>query len=169
MFFPLNVNMKWINKPQLVVLLAAATLMIGISCSSRQKANNNNQSMGTPMFGDSVASSRSAANMADTTHHPAVDSMNSKVTSFKEQWNRNMNNLNEEIAHAKKKLKKSSTKNKKKLNEKLNNLEAKQKGLQSEIDSAGNKSAAQWNEFTKNVNENYQTLKDNVKDFFQHN
>lgn len=167
MFFSLNVNMKWINKPHLIALLTASTLMIGISCSSRQKANNDNQNMGTPMFGDAVASSGNATNLADTTHHPAIDSMNSKIMSFKKKWNKNMNNLNDEIAHVKKELKKSSTQNKKKLNEKLTDLEAKQKGLQREIDSAGNKTAAQWNEFTKNVNEKYQTLKENVKGFFQ--
>lgn len=168
MFFPLHANMKWIIKSQVVVLLAASALMIGESCSSRQKANNDSENMGTPMVSDSMASSGNAANLADTTHHPAIDSMNSKMTAFKEKWNRNMNNLNDEIAQVKKELKKSSTKNKKKLNEKLNDLEAKQKGLQREIDSAGNKTAAQWNEFTKNVNEKYQTVKENVKDFFQH-
>lgn len=60
-----------------------------------------------------------------------------------------MDDLNKGITHLKKNLRKASTKNKKKLREELNDLEARRKELQSEIDSAGNKTAAQWNVFTK--------------------
>ena len=84
----------------------------------------------------------------DTTN-PTLDSLKGQIASFKKTWNKKMDDLNKEITHLKKKLRKASTKNKKELHEKLNDLEAKRKGLQSEIDSAGNNSAAQWNVFTK--------------------
>jgi outer membrane murein-binding lipoprotein Lpp len=137
--------MKGIKIVPLAVLLTVSAFMMSASCSSSQKTNDN----------------ETEANTSN-----ATDTLNSKVAAFKKEWNKKLDKLDKQIDKDQKKVSDASSAKKDELNRKINSLKMKRDQLKQEIDAAGNKTAAQWDDFKNDVSTKYQELKGNVKDLF---
>lgn len=94
------------------------------------------------------------------------DTMGKKVKKFKKEWNKKINQLDKKIKQDEKKLKSAKTENKEKLNEEIQDMKVKRDQLKQEVAGAGNKTAAQWEEFKSQVSEQYDSLSTKVKGFF---
>lgn|SRR5690606_31795136 len=117
-------------------------------------------SAGIGFFGSSCSSSRKTTASADSA------SASQQMAAFKQQWATKMDSLNSEINQQEEKIDQASADKKEDLQKKLAELKTSQKELQQEIDAAGNKTAAQWADFKNEVANKYQSLKEQVSDFF---
>lgn len=94
------------------------------------------------------------------------DTMTAKVRAFKKEWNKKVDKLDRQIKMDQQKLDKTASKNKEKLRGEIQDMKVKRDELKKEISAAGNKTAAQWDEFKDKVSDQYDALNEKVKDFF---
>ena len=94
------------------------------------------------------------------------DTMTAKVRAFKKEWNRKIDQLGRKIDEDQKKLDETTSKNKAKLKAEIRDMKTRRDELKKEVAAAGNKTAAQWDQFKDNVSEKYDSLSAKVSDFF---
>jgi Skp family chaperone for outer membrane proteins len=118
----------------------------------------------------SVAAKSPAAHPAQQTLQTAVvlphDTMTAKVRAFKKEWNKKIDQLGRKIDQEQQKLDKTTSKNKDKLKAEIRDMKTKRDELKKEVAAAGNKTAAQWDEFKDKVSGQYDALSAKVSDFF---
>lgn len=92
--------------------------------------------------------------------------MTAKVRAFKKEWNKKIDQLGRKIDQDQQKLDKATSKNKDKLKAEIRDMKTKRDELKKEVAAAGNKTAAQWDEFKDKVSGQYDALSAKVSDFF---
>lgn len=94
------------------------------------------------------------------------DTMSKKVRAFKKKWNKKIDQLDVAINRDQKKLSTASDSTKNRLSDEIRDMKVKRDELKKEVDGAGSKTAAQWDEFKGKVSDQYDALSDKVKNFF---